>query len=448
MEKTLQKRYGFWVAVAMVIGIVIGSGVFFKAEKVLNATGGEMFIGVLAWVIGGGIMIVCAYNFAILASKYEKVNGIVDYAEAAVGKNYGYLFGWFMATIYYPSLSAILAWLSARYTAVLVGFEDPVTGVEVFLLAGFYMIIVYTINSLAPVLSGKFQVSTTIIKLIPLLLMAIVGLIKGIISGQTVENFIGVTTDIAVSNPLLTSIVATAFAYEGWIVATTINSELRDSKKNLPKALFFGTITIVVIYVIYFIGLSGIMPSNEFMAGGESAVKLAFSKALGNFAGNALFIFVIISCIGTLNGCMIGCTRGLYSLSVRKMGPKYKMFSQVDNMTQMPTNSAVFGLLFSSIWLVAWYGNFGNWWGAFLDFSELPIVTIYGLYIPIFFWIMKTMDELNVFKRFVMPILAIIGSLFMIYAAYVSHGINAILIYLVIFIVIMSVGFLLKGKNN
>ena len=73
----------------MVVGIVIGSGVFFKAQDILNYTDGNMLLAVLAWIIGGVVMIICAYNFANFATRYVKVNGIVDYAEAAVGKKYG-----------------------------------------------------------------------------------------------------------------------------------------------------------------------------------------------------------------------------------------------------------------------------------------------------------------------------------------------------------------------
>ena len=69
MENTLHKRYGLITAIAMVVGIVIGSGVFFKAEKILNSTGGNMLIGISAWIIGGCIMVVCAYTFAIMATK-------------------------------------------------------------------------------------------------------------------------------------------------------------------------------------------------------------------------------------------------------------------------------------------------------------------------------------------------------------------------------------------
>lgn len=446
MENGLQKRYGLWTAVAMVVGIVIGSGVFFKAEKVLQATGGDLMTGILAWVIVGAIMIICGYVFALLAARYEKVNGIVDYAEAALGNTYGYMVGYFMAIIYYPTLTAVLAWVSARYTSVLFGFADPVTGPETFVIALFYLVGIYALNALSPLLAGRFQVSTTVIKLVPLFLIAILGLVKGVASGQTVANFNMTPVGELVGNPLLTSVVAVAFAYEGWIIATSINAELKDAKKNLPKALVMGCIIVVITYVAYFIGLAGAMPTTELMSSGEAGVKNAFATILGDMGGNLLFVFVVISCLGTLNGLMLGCTRGIYSVAARGMGPNPKMFGQVDKHTNMPSNSAVLGLMLCAAWLVVWYGNFAGWWnGIFLDVSELPIVTMYAIYIPIFLFVMKNMTELSVMNRFVLPGLAIAGSVFMIVAAFIAHG-SAVYTYLGVFAVIMVIGYALKGK--
>ncbi len=447
MQNNLQRKFGFLTAIAMVIGIVIGSGVFFKAEKVLTATNGNVMLGVFAWIVGGVIMIVCAYVFSILATRYEKVNGIVDYAEAAAGKSYGYYVGWFMSTIYYPSLTGILAWVSAKYTAVLFGFENVNTGSTTFMLTAVYLVAMYALNALSPILAGKFQVSTTIIKLIPLLALAIVGFIRGLVNGQMIENFTQEIVSVTTTNPFFTSIVATAFAYEGWIIATSINSELVDAKKNLPRALVGGTIAIVAIYIAYFIGLAGTMPTTELMEGGETAVRLAFTYTFGNFAGTLLLVFIVISCLGTTNGLMLGCTRGLYSLAVRNMGPKPDVFARVDSTTNMPTNSAIIGLLLCEAYIFLWYGNFAGWWPLFLDVSELPIVTMYALYLPIFIWVIKNIKEASVFSRIVMPILAIIGSLFMMYAAFISHGI-AVYVYLALFAIVMLIGFLVKGKRE
>ena len=446
MSNKLDKKYGLLTAIAMVIGIVIGSGVFFKAEKVLTATGGNLLLGIIAWIIGGIIMIACAYTFAVMATKYEYVNGVVDYAEATIGKTYGYYVGWFMAVIYYPTLTSVLAWVSARYTCVLFGFS--ITGGECMTIACLYLIGAFAMNSLSPVLAGKFQVSTTIIKLIPLLLMAVVGTIVGITSGMTVANFTIVVEKVDTFSGLFTAVVATAFAYEGWIIATSINAELKDAKKNLPRALIGGTFAIMLVYILYYIGLAGAVSNETMMAGGEAGAELAFETVFSSIGGSLIFVFVIISCLGTLNGLMLGCTRGLYSIAVRGRGPKQDVFKQVDNITNMPTNSSVIGLLFCGIWLLFFYGaNLTDSWFGFLSFdsSELPIVTIYAMYIPIFIMMIKKETELGAFKRFVMPILSICGCIFMMIAACFAHRM-AVVAYLIVFVVIMIIGAVFENK--
>lgn len=442
MENGLQKKYGLFTAIAMVIGIVIGSGVFFKAEKILVATGGDLPLGILAWIIGGVIMIVCAYVFATMATRYEKVNGVVDYAEAAMGSRYAYYVGWFMTTIYYPAITSVLAWVSARYTCVLLGWD--IVGAEAMAIAGFYLVGSYALNALSPKLAGKFQVSTTVIKLIPLILMAILGTITGLSNGILIKNFTsGVIADATTANPMFTAVVATAFAYEGWIIATSINAELKDAKKNLPRALTFGTMFVALIYILYYTGLAGAVENSVIMQGGETGAKIAFSTVFSSLGGSILFVFVVISCLGTLNGLMIGCTRGFYSLAARGLGPQPDVYKNIDANTNMPTNSAILGLLFSGAWLLYFFG--ANlvpvpWFGPFsFDSSELPIVTLYAMYIPIFIMMMIKEQSLNAFKRFVMPSLAICACIFMVIAAYYAHR-TAVFYYLGIFIVLMLVG--------
>ena len=440
--ETLQKKYGLITATAMVVGIVIGSGVFFKAEKILTATGGNLSVGILAWVIGGVIMIVCAYNFAVMATKYEKVSGIVDYAEATLGTKYGYFVGWFMATIYYPTLVSVLAWVSARYTCVLIGKDWSIVGPECLAITAFYLIASYALNTLSPILAGKFQVSTTVIKLIPLYAMAIVGTLSGLANGMVMENFATVVEEMDTFSALLTAVCATSFAYEGRIIATSINEELKAAKRNLPKALVRGTFLIMATYILYYVGLSGAVENSILMESGETGAKTAFANIFSNFMGTGLFVFVVISCLGTLNGLMLACTRGLYALSVRNMGPAPDTFKQIDAKTNMPTNASVVGLLFAGIWLLYFYGAnlTAPWFGFFsFDSSELPIITIYAMYIPIFWVFMKKGEDHDFFKGKLMPALGSLGSLFLIYAAYGSHGM-AILAYLIVFFAVQLIG--------
>ena len=89
MENKLEKKFGLITAICMVVGIVVGSGVFFKAQNVLSITEGNMPLGILAWVIGGAVMLICALNFSTLATHFEKVNGIVDRTFFGFGHLHG-----------------------------------------------------------------------------------------------------------------------------------------------------------------------------------------------------------------------------------------------------------------------------------------------------------------------------------------------------------------------
>ena len=457
MDNKLEKRYGLLTAIAMVVGIVIGSGVFFKAQTILQKTKGDLPLGILAWIIGGAIMIFCVLAFATMATRYEKVNGVVDYSEAVVGKKYSYYVGWFLTTIYYPTLTSVLAWLSARYTLTFITSVNPdfplsipaaeggcVVGPECIALMLFYMCCAYAVNALSPKLAGKFQVATTIIKLVPLALMAVVGLIYGLSHGITQANFAAVpAASIAGEiHPLFAAVVATSFAYEGWIIATSINAELKDSKKNLPRALIIGGIIIIATYILYYVGVAGGATNQELI---DSGATIAFTNIFGNVLGNVLNLFIAISCMGTMNGLMLGCCRGMYSLSVRDQGPSPRIFGQVDRETNMPTNSSVLALLLCGFWGCYFYlsnlsASGAAWFGKFIfDSSELPIITIYAMYIPLFIMFMKKSNDLGAGKRYVIPTLALLGSAFMVFACVFAHGM-ACVFYLIVFAVFMLVG--------
>ncbi len=462
MENKLERKYGLFTAICMVVGIVIGSGVFFKAQTILQKADGNLFVGILAWLIGGLIMLACVLAFAAMAQKYEKVNGVVDYAEVMVGKKYAYYIGWFMTFIYYPSMTSVLAWLSARYTLVFVTSCWPnfpliipaaeggcVIGPECLALTMFYLCAAYAMNALSPKLAGKFQTSTTIIKLIPLGLMAIVGIVVGIFSPthMLTSNFAYAGFNLSgTSNALFASVCATAFAYEGWVIATAINAELKDAKKNLPRALIIGGLIIIAVYIAYFLGVAGGADVQTLMNDGATT---AFTNVFGGVLGNILNLFVAISCMGTLNGLMLGCSRGLYSIAARKQGPQAEKFVEISASTNMPSNSAVVALLVCAFWGMYFYlANLAcTWTGPFaFDSSEIPIVTIYALYIPIFImWIKKEKKE-TFMRRFVLPILAIVGSAFMVTACIVGHGM-ANLWYLIVFAVTLIIGGFFYKKN-
>lgn len=411
----VKKKYNLITAVAMVVGVVIGSGVFFKAGRVLKNVDGNLTSGILAWVLGALIMIVSAYVFSLFAQRINKVNGVVDFMEAAYGQKVGKLVAWFMSVFYYPTLVAVLAWVSADFTVSLIGVD----GSTVWIIGSFYLVLFFVLNLLSPVLAGKFQVSATVIKLIPLILMALVGTVVGLLNGVTLENF--ATTTVGVNPAELGgfsgAVLSTAFAYEGWIVATSINAELKNAKRDLPLALVIGTLIVAAVYITYYIGLAGTLPNAVFVFEGNGAVFQAFEQIFGNIGATLLLVFIIISCLGTLNGLVMGATRGLYSIAVRQDNQGLEAFGNVDKSTDATVNSGLLALLLSAIWFVVWYGSFQGWYnGLFMDISELPIATLYGIYIFFYIWIIRTATDLNLFNRFLMPSLALIGAGYMVYS--------------------------------
>ncbi len=461
--EALKKKYGLFTAVCMVVGIVIGSGIFFKAKEVLEYAGYNALYSILAWLISGFIMVIIATTFAVMATKYEKVNGAVDYAEAMCGSKYAYFVGWFMSMIYYPAMTAVLAWVTARYTLVVFGYRElplfaldgtdsSLNSPECITLALFYLVLAFFVNTIAPKVAGKFQISSTVVKLIPIAFIAIVGTVIGLAKGNLSANFEYYSLNPMENNGntgLFPAICSTIFAYEGWIVATSINSEIKDSKKNLPIALCLGTLIIVTAYTLYNFGILGLAGIGDIMDRGTVAAFEYF----GGFASSLINVLVIVSCMGTLNGLMLGCCRGLYSLSARGEGISPRTFSRVDEETNMPHNASIFSLLMCAVWFVyfiflgAGLFEWGNINSIAFDSSELPIITLYAMYVPIIIAMMIKEKDISPLRRFLLPALSLAGICVIIIACILKHK-AAIITYLAVFAVIMAVGAYALFKNK
>lgn len=470
MEKKMEKRYGLPTAIAMVIGIVIGSGVFIKGGKVLSLTGGDMAKAVLVVGIVGLICIICSLVFAELGARYGRVNGVVDYAEAALGPNYAYYVGWFATTIYYPSLASILAFFAAVFTCPLFGvtpldFATGTISTEAIGLGAGYLMLGYGINALSPKLAGKLQVSMTVIKLIPLLLMGVVGTIVGLSNGTTAAVLAEGAAASAASGSgfsgIFAGVTAFAFAYEGWIIATSINAELKNAKRNLPLALIVGAFACTIIYCLYLFSMSSVGSVDTIVGTwplGETLPRIAFSNIFGNVVGTIVYVFVTISCLGTMNGLIMGSCRGLFAISSRGMGPAPEFFGDIDDQNNFVIKSSLFGLMTGGFWYawtcIMWmrgpdfFGGVHNslWLGWEAD--EISIINLYAMYIPMFIALMVKGKDLNFLRRFVLPSLGLLCCLFMVYCCWMGKGYQQVLGYLAFFAIVMFIGYLVKGKKK
>lgn len=425
----IKKQYGLWTGIAMVVGIVIGSGVFLKAGGVLKLSGGDLRISLLAWFIGGVIMIASGFCFAVFATKVTKYNGVVDYVETATNRRIGYYLAWLITTFYYPIITSIVALFAGVYFFKMIGLDVNLTDWQNFLFAFVIITIVILMNYFSPIISSKFQISATIIKLIPIGIIAVAGLFASFITKSN-SNIIEALTTPAEGFEVNfgDAIRKTAFAYEGWVCATAINAELRDSHKNLPKALVGGTIAILVFYLIYYISLSAFLGNAGTIKEDDNAPIAVFSLLMGKFGGTVFSFFILVSCLGTVNGVSMGCCRGMYTMSCRGLGMCPEKFVKVGKNKSVSFLSCLYGYCFILLMLGVWALAMHDVWlfshlGAM---DEIVCAIIYAVYIAMYVYIMKNFKDLGVLKRFIMPSFAILGSVFFTFC---GTGLYQLIVY-------------------
>ncbi|MCL2610777.1 MAG: APC family permease [Defluviitaleaceae bacterium] len=453
MNNILKRQYGLFTSICIVVGFVVGTGIFWRPGLILYYTG-DLWLGVLAWILGGVLISTCVYMFAVMSGIYEKIHGTVDFAEKILGKNYGYLAGWFFFAMYQTAGYAIIAFISASFTATLAGHENVTNTPFVFFMTAFYMAATFALNYIAPKLPMKLNNFTTVVRIIPLIAMGTIGVLLAFIF----PNEYSYAALIAYVEPrevnFLGAIFATVFAYNGWQAATAFNSEIKDSKRNFPKALLLGFFLVVVIYTLYFIGVVTAGSPEMLMENNQIGTRAAFANVFGSAASNIIMIFVIISGLGILNMCCMGMSRGLYALARRDMGPNPKRMVELDKYTEAPLNAMVVCVAVSFLWLMVIYGNHNGWFntssGERFSFNlpDFYNLIFFVILIPIFigFFIKERKNkEISVFNRYIAPLLAIFGASFMIYALVSSSLIHAS-IYLITFVVLAIIGFLFKGK--
>lgn len=441
-ENNMKKNeYGLFTAIAMIVGIVIGSGIFFKSDNILVATGGSVALGVLVFCIAAIAIIFGSLTISQLASRSSKEGGLIAYAEEYYNKSTSCAFGWFQTFLYFPTLIAVVSWVAGIYICILFGIEGTLEKQMLIGLA--IMVFLFVINTLSARLGGLFQNASTIIKLIPLLLIAVAGLVFGDTSSVSFSDITAMK-----STGWIAAIAPIAFSFDGWVVSTSISHEIKDSKRNLPKALIIAPIFILIVYVLYFVGISMYIGPETIMSLGDAHVDLAANNLLGPWGAKIVLIFVIISIMGTINGLTLGMIRLPHSLSVRNMFPKSKVINKIDEKLLMPVNSAIVAFIIAIVWYIAHYltTKFGLLPNS--DISEISITMSYTMYILLYVKVIQLGRQgkiSGIWNTIINPVLAIIGSLIILFG---SMGNQLFWIYAAFCLLVMLLAVLFCKKNE
>lgn len=408
-----QQKYSLFTTIAMIVGIVIGSGIFFKNDNVLVYTNGNIFLGILVFIIAAFSIIFGSLTISVLASRTDDAGGIIAYCETYWNKSIACAYGWYQLFVYYPTITVVVAWVSGIYITMLFGIQSTL---ELQILIGIAVIIIlYIINIYSYKLGGYFQNASTVIKLLPLIIIAAAGIIFGN-PAPIIQNNIILAPEAGLG--WIAAIGPIAFAFDGWIVSTTIGHEIKNSKRNLPLALIISPILILLIYILYFVGISSFLGPEKVMSLGDSHVNETALNLFGKMGAKLILTFIVISVLGTVNGVIIGIIRLPYSLSIRNMFPNSSRFRIISEKYNIPVASGKLTLIINIIWMAIHYLTQKYNILPNSDVSEIAIVLNYFGLILIYVAVMKLARQgkiKNIAMGYVVPILATLGSLFILY---------------------------------
>ncbi|MBY0039416.1 amino acid permease [Bacillus cereus] len=376
LSQQLKKDIGFFAALTTVIGTVIGAGVFFKPTAVYGATG-TASLGLLAWIIGGILTICAGLTAAELSAAIPETGGMMAYLKRTYGNLTAFLLGWAQTVIYFPANIAALAIIFGTQTVNLFGLNPNENQLLIVGIAIITATFVTLMNFLGAKAAGGIQMVSTICKLLPLGLLIIFGLLyQGDVTFQLFPIEAG--SDKSFISALGSALLATMFAYDGWIHVGNIAGEMKNPKKDLPKAIILGLSIVMIVYLLINIAFLLVMSATA-LAGTDTPASEVATILFGTMGGKLVSIGILISVFGTINGYIMTGMRIPYAMALENKLPFSKWFATLSNKSRIPYNSGIFILLISVIMMLV---------GGFNTLTDMLVFVI---------WIFYTMTFLAVF---------------------------------------------------
>ncbi|WP_297439060.1 APC family permease [uncultured Clostridium sp.] len=415
----LKKTVNFWAALSTVIGLVIGSGVFFKPQAIFSATGGAPGLGILAWVLGGIITIAAGLTATEISAAFPETGGMMIYMREIYGKKLSYLTAWMQTILYFPAVIAALAILFSEQACQILGMPE----LKIPIAVGIILFLVL-LNLIGSKTSGIVQIVSTIGKLIPIILIIVVGFFKHERTQNLFTPMIG--PHLSFTSVLGQILVAALFAYDGWIYVGNIAGEMKNPSKDLPRAIIGGLMIVMAVYIAINVAFIMVIPANE-IASSATPASLVAQKLFGNAGGKLIDIGILVSIFGTLNSYTLTAPRVPFALAKTGYLPFSGFFSKL-NKANVPANAT---------WLISILGILYALSGKFNLLSNLTIFTIWIFYMLIFigvFKLRKTRPDLHrpykVIGYPVIPIIALLGGLFVVVNQLFMSGLQSSIIAL------------------
>lgn len=411
-DHQMKKTVGFAQGLAIVVGMIIGSGIFLKPGVVLRDAGSPM-MALVAWILGGVITLCSALSIAEIASNIPKAGGLYVYLEEIYGEKVGFLLGWVQSVISYPASVAAQAIAFAVYANYFVPMGDwtqrlVAVGIMLFLLG---------LNILSTRCGGIIQVVATVGKLVPV--VAILGM--GLLCGQA-PGASGLSSGLI--GDAGAAILGTLWAYDGWIGVTNMAGEMKNPKKNLPRVISIGIIFVVAVYALFNIVLFRLLPTDQLASSATPGADVAV-VLFGSSGAAFLTAGILISVFGALNGYLMTAARVPQAMAQRDLLPMSNILGKIHPKFGTPANALIMQFVLATVYVLS---------GSFNALTDLLVFVL---------WIFFTLGVFGVFRMRragriakdgyhvplypVTPLVGILGSVFILVSTVVSTPLRSIL---------------------
>ena len=351
----LVRDLGPWAASAIVVGTMIGTGIFLKPSE-MASVGGSVSIVYAAWIAGGLLSLFGALSFAELGAAIPEAGGQYAYLKRGLGPVYGFLFGWMHSTVGESSSAASIAAGFARFSTFLI----PAIAVPIFSWhvtvpfsgkpydfvftwaqpVAFGVILLFTfINYLGVRIGGNVQVGLTFLKIGAVLAIVAAGFWFGHGSWSHFRPFWPAQASGGILTSFLAALAAALWAYDGWEDLNRVGSEVQNPQRNIPLALVGGTILVAAIYLVFSAVCFYALPFAN-VAGSSHVASDVVESFAGHGAAFWITLAMIVAALGTLNSSLLSGARVPYAMA--RDGLFFRMTGSVHPKFRTPGGALIF----------------------------------------------------------------------------------------------------------
>ena len=401
-QPALVRALGSWAAAAIVVGTMIGTGIFLKPAE-MAAEGGSVAVVFAAWIAGGLLSLFGAMSYAELGAAIPEAGGEYAYLRRGFGPVWGFLFGWMHSIVGRPASAAAVAAGLLRFWS----FLTPAVAAPIYvftvrlpflatqdlrfvftwaqpLAVGALVLVTFT-NYLGVKFGGELQVVLTTLKVAAVL--AIIALGFGVAHGMA-ANFHPLwplTADWGAFGGFLAALAASLWAYDGWEDLNLVGSEVRDPARNIPRALVGGVLFVAIVFMLFNAVCFYVLPFGA-VAGSPHVASDVMESFGGHKAALWITLAMVISALGTLNSSILSGARVDYAMA--RDGIFFRVAARVHPKFRTPGNALIFQCSLASVMALT---------GTFEDLTSLFIFAtwiFYGLAVVALFRLRRLEPEL------------------------------------------------------